>query len=108
MKLIWVTRGRRWGTTFLRDGGFADPLPEFERAFADAGSSDELWLQGDRSALRFPDPEGRVDAAGRRILHEFVLLEHIAGADSFDTARQRVWAETADEYATVWGAESPR
>ena len=32
--LIWATRGRTWGFRFLLDGGQADPLTTYERAFA--------------------------------------------------------------------------
>ena len=34
MSLIWATRGRTWGFRFLRDGGFEDPLPVYDSAFA--------------------------------------------------------------------------
>jgi hypothetical protein len=58
--------------------------------------------------LRFPDPEGRRDAAGRLIPHDFVL--HGAWADdngSLDAGRERLWREVAEYYQSVWPAAEP-
>jgi hypothetical protein len=66
MSLIWATRGRTWGFRFLLKGDFKDPLQEYEKAFAGTDSDQELCRRtGDTVALRFPDPEGRKDTAGR-------------------------------------------
>ena len=67
MRFIWATRGKDWGFKFLRDGGFSDPLPIYEAAFE--GTDPSL------STLRFDDPEGRTDRAGRVIEHDFVFLD---------------------------------
>ncbi|MCW5951065.1 MAG: hypothetical protein KIT69_02240 [Propionibacteriaceae bacterium] len=70
MNLIWATRGRSWGFRFLLDGGFADPLPTYEQAFA--GLEDDRAVcrkAGGRLALRFPDPLGRKPAATTGGLH---------------------------------------
>lgn len=86
MRFIWATRGRDWGFTFLRDGGLTDPLPTYEAAFE---STDPTL-----TAVRFEDPEGRTDRAGRVIEHDFVF---------FDTPKtpspEDVWPLVADEFA---------
>lgn len=75
MKLIWATRGRTWGYRFLLEGGCDDPLPVYDQAFATIGDQDEVCRRsGDTVALRFPDPEGRRDDAGRVIGHDFVVF----------------------------------
>lgn len=86
MRFIWATRGRDWGFTFLRDGGLADPLPTYEAAFA--GTNPTL------TTLRFNDPEGRTDRAGRVIEHDFVFLD-----PTENPAAEDVWQLVADEYA---------
>ncbi|MDJ1370324.1 hypothetical protein [Gulosibacter molinativorax] len=104
MSFIWVTRGRTWGFRFLRNGEFADPLPEYERAFSGVGSDAEVCRRvGECVALRFPDPEGRKDRAGRVIPHEFVLMGTFAsGTRTVSEGRQRVWPLVADEYERIW------
>lgn len=103
--MLWVTRGRSWGHRFLRDGGFEDPLPEFEEVFSSADDSSDVFLRaGDKVAVRFLDPEGRRDAAGRVIRHEFVLFPPLSGdLVSLDEARLAVWPTVADEYARLYG-----
>ncbi|OFL93737.1 hypothetical protein HMPREF2734_00840 [Corynebacterium sp. HMSC055D05] len=89
MRFIWATRGRDWGFKFLRDGGFSDPLPIYEAAFA--GTDPSL------TALRFDDPEGRTDRAGRVIEHDFVFLDAPA-----PHSQEAVWQLVAGEYARLY------
>lgn len=108
--LIWATRGRSWGFRFLLDGGLADPLFTYERAFADFPEEPDLWrkLSGRAAALRFLDPDGRRDLAGRPIPHDFVLLRWRAQPlTSFESAREAVWNTVADAYARVWDLDQP-
>ncbi|MCT1433879.1 hypothetical protein [Dietzia maris] len=106
MSLIWATRGRHWGFRFVYGGGYADPLIEYDKVFKTAGPEDELFMpSGARAALRFPDPLGRTDRAGRVIPHEFVLDSAIAC--DVDEARAAVWPLIADYYATIWDVEKP-
>lgn len=111
MRLIWATRGRTWGFRFLDDGGFADPLVVYDRFFMDAGDAPEVWranAPGDPIALRFPDPLGRCDEAGRAIPHEFVaFLTSDAWADSFDECRSKIWAQVEGRFAEVWDGPDP-
>lgn len=106
---IWATRGRTWGFRFLRSGGLPDPLRVYEDAFSKVGDQPEGWRRvGDKVALRFPDPDGRRDAAGRVIPHDFVLLGHWAdGINSLEDGRQRIWPEVADEFKSVWDKTEP-
>jgi hypothetical protein len=106
---IWATRGRTWGFRFLRRGGLEDPLGVYEEAFSQVGDQPEAWHPvADKVALRFQDPDGRRDAAGRVIPHDFVLLGHWADRiNSFEDGRQRIWREVADEFESVWDKAEP-
>lgn len=109
MSLIWATGGRLWGFRFLLDGGYPDPLPIYERAFA--GLRDEVEAcrcVGDMVALRFPDPKHREDAAGRVIPHDFVVTEPLAAEiRSVEDGVQKVWCLVADLYEHIWESERP-
>lgn len=109
MSFIWATRGRAWGFTFLRDGGFSDPRLEYLRAFEGSGNQGNMYRRvGDSVALRFPDPEGRRDTAGRPIPHEFVVFAPLA-SDIHDltSGRDLLWPLVHTEYASVWDAPTP-
>lgn len=103
-EVIWATRGRSWGFRFLRRGGLDDPLAVYEDAFRGLENQPEVWRRAAAgAALRFPDPEGRRDASGRIIPHDFVLLGAWAGRlRSFDEARSAIWQQVGDEFAGVW------
>ena len=104
MKFIWATRGKTWGFRFLADAGLADPLPVYEQAFAGAGSASELCKQLPQyTVLRFPDPLGRKDSAGRVIPHEFVLFADAAAqVSSVELGLELVWTEVSEQYADIW------
>jgi hypothetical protein len=103
-QLIWATRGRSWGFRFLLDAGFEDPLTEYERAFAGVSDAPTAYaITGDRVALRFPDPDGRRDAAGRIIPHEFVVFGEFAKEiHSVDAGVRQVWPLVQDAFARTW------
>jgi len=109
VKFIWATRGRTWGFRFLCDGGFADPLSMYEDTFSKVGDQPEDWGRvADRVALRFPDPEGRQDAAGRVIPHEFVIFWPEADRiDSLDDGVRLVWPEVVECFNEVWDEPEP-
>ena len=92
-RFIWATRGRTWGFRFLRSGGLEDPLRVYEDTFSKVGDQPEAWRRvADKVALRFPDPDGRQDAAGRVIPHDFVRFPSLAdGINSLEDGRQRIW-----------------
>ncbi|ROR72086.1 hypothetical protein [Bogoriella caseilytica] len=104
MRMIWATRGRSWGFRFLDDGGFPDPLPEYERAFAAVASEPEVCERaGAAVALRFADPIGRRDAAGRLIRHSFVLFSPVAApVSSVSHGVDLVWPLVAQRYARAY------
>lgn len=108
-RLIWATRGRNWGFRFLAHGGMSDPLLEYERVFADLGDERAAWHRvAGKVALRFPDPDGRRDAAGRVIPHEFVVSGDLANdIQSAEEGLQRVWPLVAEAYDRVWKDEVP-
>lgn len=109
MTFIWVARGKDWGFRFLRDGGFEDPLPEFEAVLNSAElAPDELSHCRDKIALRLRDPERRADASGRPIVHDFVLYGELADrVHSVEDGLAVVWPLVADEYARVWSLPEP-
>lgn len=105
---IWATRGRTWGFRFLRSAGFNDPLQQYERAFVGVENEPEVCrlVKRDTVALRFPDPEGRCDSAGRIIPHDFVLLGEWANEiDSVARGVENVWPKVANEFALSWESE---
>lgn len=104
VEFIWATRGRTWGFRFLRSGGLDDPLEVYEGAFSTIADKPEGCRRLDRAvALRFLDPEGRQDAAGRVIPHDFVLFGAWAeGIDSLEAGIQRIWPVVGDEFMNVW------
>lgn len=108
-RFIWATRGRTWGFRFLSDGGFVDPLPEYESTFSGIADEPEAWSRADdRVALRFADPEQRRDAAGRVIPHDFVLIgDWAADVDSVEAGVELVWPWVADAFARVWELPTP-
>jgi hypothetical protein len=108
-RLIWATRGRSWGFRFLLNGGLSDPLPDYERIFANLEDDPTTWHRaGGKVALRFPDPLGRRDSAGRVIPHEFVVFGDLADEiESVEDGLQHVWPRVAEAYARVWDAEGP-
>ena len=113
MTFVWATRGRTWGFRFLVTGGHADPLRVYDQVFADLGDAPEAWQRvGTSGALRFPDPLGRRDRAGRVIPHEFVVLEPgAADIVSVEDGRDRLWPEVAaifDEVYDLPGPPAPR
>jgi hypothetical protein len=115
MSLIWATRGQGWGFRFLRSGGFEDPLPVYDTAFAGVEDTSEACRrvaatggQPEMVALRFPDPGRRRDRAGRVIPHDFVVLGPMAeGINSVEEGRQQIWPLVADEFDRVWELPKP-
>jgi hypothetical protein len=110
MKLIWATRGLTWGFRFLDDGGFPDPLVVYDRFFKGVGDQPEVWraeTAGEPIALRFPDPLGRRDDAGRVIPHEFVVFRPDVEIDSFEECRDRVWDQVKDRFEGLWDGPDP-
>lgn len=107
--IVWATRGRTWGFRFLLTGGVSDPLAEYERVFADRKDEPTVWVQRvGRVGLRFPDPEGRRDTAGRIIPHEFVILgPQSKRVDSLQAGMEWVWPRVAKAYDRVWSADRP-
>lgn len=107
MSLIWATRGRTWGFRFLHDGGFADPLPVYDAAFADIDAGQNAFRRtGTTVAARFLDPSGRKDAAGRPIPHELVIFPPLSNqVDNVDDALEQIWPLIAEEYETVWDSK---
>ncbi|MGB3953935.1 MAG: hypothetical protein WBL05_01415 [Brooklawnia sp.] len=109
VKIIWATGGRSWGFRFLLDGGYPDPLPTYERAFAGLESEVETCRRvGDLVALRFPDPEGREDIAGRVIPHDFVVMAPLSWEiNSVPDGRDKVWNLVKGIYEQVWSSKRP-
>lgn len=109
MRLVWATRGRSWGFRFLLDGGYADPLSTYDRAFAGTeGERTVCQRVGALVALRFPDPDGRVDDAGRTIPHDIVVLSPLADdVHSVEDARRLVWPLLAEAFGRLWDQPRP-
>ena len=109
MNLVWATRGHTWGFRFLLDSGYPDPLPAYEHAFEGTeGNSTTCRHADDYVALRFPDPQGRRDAAGRTIPHDIVVLPPIAQEiRSVEDGLRLIWPLLADAFARLWDLPEP-
>lgn len=111
MRLIWATRGHTWGFRFLLSGGFDDPLETYEKVFSGTADQSDVCLRiGEKVGLRFPDPQGRRDAAGRVIPHEFVIIWPRPWADgiaSTEDGLRLIWPLVAEEYERVWQMQEP-
>ena len=107
--LMWATRGRRWGFRLLLTAGLRDPLRRYELAFDGAADGPTVCQRTAVGvALRFPDPDGRRDEAGRVIPHEFVLLGNLADdVQSVDDGVTLIWPMVADAYASTWDDAHP-
>lgn len=107
--LVWATRGRRWGFRLLLTAGLKDPLRHYELAFDGAADEPTVYQRTAAGvALRFPDPDGRRDEAGRVIPHEFVLLGDLGDdVQSVDDGAKFIWPIVATAYARVWDAAQP-
>ncbi|MFD2795675.1 hypothetical protein ACFS27_19095 [Promicromonospora vindobonensis] len=58
--------------------------------------------------MRFPDPEGRSDEAGRVIPHDIVALPPLADdIRSVDDGQRIVWPLIADIFARLWDRDRP-
>jgi hypothetical protein len=108
-RFIWATRGARWGFRFLRSADLDDPLVAYDRAFGAVGDAPEVCERdGGVVALRFSDPEGRCDRAGRLIPHEFVLFGPLAdSAVSASAGRDSLWPLVQAAYARVFDVDDP-
>ena len=115
MSLIWATRGRTWGFRFLRNDATGDPLPIYDAAFSGVEDMSEACRRvagttalPEMVALRFPDPVGQRDRAGRVIPHDFVVFGPLAaGVDSVADGLQRIWPLVADDFERVWELPKP-
>lgn len=107
--LLWATRGRTWGFRFLlTPDGLLDPLTAYEASFAGLPDDPTAYHRmADRVALRFPDPQGRRDASGRVIPHEFVVFGDLRdGIKSVDDGTCKVWP-LVEAFYDQWYAERP-
>jgi hypothetical protein len=54
-------------------------------------------------ALRFPDPEGRKDRAGRVIPHDFVLfVPEAEEIHSVEDGIRLIWPLVSEEFLRLW------
>jgi hypothetical protein len=106
VRFIWVTRGKTWGFRVLRTAGLSDAFETYESAFAGVEAVLEIAQRvDDLLAVRFPDPDGRRDRAGRVISHEFVLLPPFEGTvDSVEAARNLIWPQVEASFRGTWDA----
>ncbi|MGP0223595.1 hypothetical protein [Paenarthrobacter sp. NCHU4564] len=110
LAFIWATRGKTWGFRFLRTAGQPNPLELYEKAFQGEMDAPETFqTNADTIAIRVPDPEGRRDAAGRVIPHEFVLFKPLPReVISAEEAFQLVWPEVKEDFARDWDQPKPK
>jgi hypothetical protein len=104
VNIIWATRGKSWGFRFLRTGGIPNPLAVYERAFVGAeGASMTFERRAETIAVRFTDPDGRTDRAGRVIQHDFVILSgETDDLRNVEDARAILWPMVREDFDDFW------
>lgn len=109
LRLIWATRGHDWGFRFLLGADLNDPLMEYESAFSgDTDAAEAFYRSADTVAIRFPDPLGRRDSAGRVIPHEIVGFGAATDlVDSLDAGVRELWPRVSGIYAQIWNVDNP-
>lgn len=108
--LIYASRMRDKGFSFVRKGNLPDPLPEYDRAFgANSGERNVFKRYGDNNekiAVSFDDPDGRMDRAGRIIPHEVVIPRTMAeGINTHAEAVSKAWSIVGPKFATDYDNE---
>ncbi len=108
MRFVWATRGRSWGFRFLNTGELDQPRAVYLDLFDGREFSSHFFeRRGPQAAVRFEDPEGRLDRSGRVITHDFVVLEGMdESIQTVEAARAAVWPSVADEYAEFYEQDS--
>lgn len=94
----------------MRDAGLDDPRAAYLRWFSGIENEMPVYRKnGDVVVVRFPDPQGRRDSAGRIIPHEFVVFSPTSdGITSVNAAIRDLWPEVQDTFARVWDDPKPQ
>ena len=108
--LIYASRMRAKGWSFVRKGNLPDPLPEYDRAFgANSGERNVFKRYGDNNekiAVSFDDPDGRLDRAGRLLAHEVVIPRTMAeGINTHAEAVSKAWSIVGPKFAADYDNE---
>ena len=108
--LIFATRTRGQGISFVRKGNLPDPLLEYDRGFgSDSGEKNVFRRYGDNNekiAVSFDDPDGRKDHAGRVIPHEVIIPKSMsAGINTHAEAVAKAWSILGPKYSEDYDKE---
>lgn len=99
--VLHATRGRNKGFSFYDKGGLTEPLREYTSVFGENSEGGDLFKRvgenNEKVGIRFMDPEGRKDRAGRVIPHEVILPAPLAkDVKTLDEAIAKVWPMIKD------------
>lgn len=112
--IIHTSRGKNKGFLFLKNGGLPDPLSTWENAFGadgkDAGGGNFFKVLGDgKIAAAFHDPDGRTDAATRKIIHNVIVPRSMTdGIENLDDVKTKIWPLLKDAYDTFYESSTIR
>lgn len=99
---IHGSRGKNLGFRFVSEGGLDDPFHEWERAGFNGVTGTPFTRYGDNNekiALTLKDPDGRTDAAGRRIVHDIVVPSTMStGINSEADVVSKIWPKLKPAY----------
>lgn len=104
---IHASRTKNKGFKFFKDGSLDSPMSEYNKAgFANNTDPTMFKRYGDNNekvALRFEDPLGRKDFAGRVIPHEVILPKTLAdGVETLQQGIDKVWPSIKDSYGDLY------
>lgn len=111
--LIYATRTRGQGFSFLRQGNLPDPLDEYDRGFGEGSGERNFFRRygnnNEKIAVSFDDPDGRTDHAGRVIHHEVIIPRAMSdGINTHAEAVNKAWGIVGPKYSEDYDNEINR
>lgn len=102
--VLVAARGKDKGFQFFRTGGSPTPMAEYDAAGFNLSSEREMFKRYDNKvAARFLDPSGRLDRAGRPIIHEVIVPPSMSNdVSSLTDVVEKVWPMVKDDYEAFY------
>ena len=98
--ILYSSRGKTKGYQFFKSGGVPNPDAVAARAFGQGQAAGFFRkLEDGTVAAVLPDAKGRIDQAGRPIVHDLIVPKSMAsGIDTIEDVKQKIWPLVKDLY----------